>query len=157
VECKPLLSKTPRLPSVDGSNKMSKSMDNCILLDSSEREISKAVKSMYTDPTHLNIEDPGQVEGNIVFTYLDAFHPDVTYVEGLKAQYRKGGLGDGKTKKILEECLQDIIRPIRERRKLLISDKSQLIEILRLGSEKSQNEANELLNKIKQAFGLRLF
>ena len=157
VECKPLLSKTPRLPSADGNHKMSKSMGNCILLDSSEQEISKAVKSMYTDPKHLNIEDPGQVEGNVVFTYLDAFHPDTNYVKELKNHYQRGGLGDGKTKKILNECLQETIRPIRERRKTFIADKAQLTDILKFGSEKSQHEANDVLKQIKRAFGIKLF
>ncbi len=157
VECRPLLSKVPRLPSSDGKSKMSKSMGNCILLDSSERDISKAVKSMYTDPNHLRVEDPGKVEGNVVFTYLDAFHSDAAYVSELKARYQLGGLGDGTTKKILEECLQEILKPIRERRKTFISDKSQLIEILRTGSEKSQDESNQVLNSVKNAFGLNFF
>ncbi|MGF1701469.1 tryptophan--tRNA ligase [Photobacterium makurazakiensis] len=157
VECRPLLSKVPRLPSSDGKSKMSKSMGNCILLSSSEKDISKAVKSMYTDPNHLAVEDPGQIEGNIVFTYLDAFHPDSAYVEELKARYQKGGLGDGTTKKILEECLQEILKPIRERRATFISDKAQLIEILRAGSEKSQDESNQVLGSVKRAFGLNLF
>jgi tryptophanyl-tRNA synthetase len=157
VECKPLLSKVPRLPSSDGKNKMSKSMGNCILLNATEKDISKAVKSMYTDPNHLAVEDPGKIEGNIVFTYLDAFHPDFAYVNELKCRYQKGGLGDGTTKKILEECLQDILKPIRERREMFISDKAQLIEILRAGSTKSQEESNQVLNDVKQAFGLNFF
>ncbi len=94
-ECRPLLSDASRLPSTDGKNKMSKSMGNTINLGASETEISAAVKSMYTDPNHLRIEDPGQVEGNVVFTYLDAFHADKEYVEELKVNYRQGGLGDG--------------------------------------------------------------
>jgi tryptophanyl-tRNA synthetase len=157
VECRPLLNKVSRLPSVDGKSKMSKSMGNSILLSSSERDISKAVKAMYTDPNHLRVEDPGEIKGNVVFTYLDAFHPDSTYVNELKIQYQEGGLGDGKTKKILEECLQEILRPIRERREIFISDKHQLLEILRNGSEKSQCESNMVLNSVKNAFGLNLF
>ena len=157
VECRPLLSKMPRLPSPDGKTKMSKSMGNCILLSSNEKDISKAVKAMYTDPTHLRVEDPGQVEGNVVFTCLDAFHPDTAYINQLKSQYQQGGLGDGTTKKILEECLQEILKPIRERREMYISDKAQLIEILRQGSEKSQEESNQVLHNVKKAFGLTLF
>ena len=157
VECRPLLSKVPRLPSLDGKSKMSKSIGNSILLDSSENDISKAVKSMYTDASHLRIEDPGKIEGNVVFTYLDAFHSDTAYISELKARYQQGGLGDGSLKKILEECLQDTLKPIRERRKSFISDKAQLIEILRNGSEKSQEESNQILNSIKNAFGLSLF
>lgn len=157
VECRPLLSKVPRLPSTDGKSKMSKSMGNCILLSSSEKEISQAVKSMYTDPNHLRIDDPGCVEGNVVFTYLDAFHPDSAYIDELKVRYQAGGLGDGTTKKILEECLQEILRPIRERREVFISDKAQLIDILRKGSDKSKDESDQVLNNVKKAFGLNLF
>lgn len=157
VECRPLLSKVPRLPSSDGKSKMSKSMGNCILLSSSEKDISKAVKSMYTDPKHLNVEDPGQISGNVVFTYLDAFHSDPSYINDLKARYQKGGLGDGTTKRILEECLQDLLKPLRERREIFISDKAQLIDILRIGSQKSQEESNQVLNNVKRAFGLNLF
>ena len=156
VECRPLLSKVPRLPSSDGKNKMSKSMGNCILLSSSEKDISKAVKSMYTDPNHLSVEDPGQISGNVVFTYLDAFHPDPDYICDLKDRYQIGGLGDGTTKKILEECLQDILKPIRERREIFVSDKAQLIDILRIGSQKAQEESNQVLNNVKRAFGLNL-
>jgi len=154
VECKPLLSNVSRLPSIDGKNKMSKSMGNTIMLSSSEKKISKAVKSMYTDPDHLQIEDPGKVEGNVVFTYLDAFHNDHNYIKELKEQYRCGGLGDGTTKKILEECLQEILKPIRERREVFIKDKSQLIDILQLGTQKSHYETNQVLSNVKKSFGL---
>jgi tryptophanyl-tRNA synthetase len=157
VECKPLLSRVPRLPSVDGKNKMSKSMGNTIMLSSSEKDISSAVKAMFTDPNHLKIEDPGRVEGNVVFTYLDAFHPDSTYIAELKENYLAGGVGDGTTKKILEECLQEMLKPIRQRRKNYISDKSQLVNILKEGTEKSQDETNQVLGSVKRAFGLDLF
>ncbi|MEZ9899409.1 tryptophan--tRNA ligase, partial [Vibrio breoganii] len=110
-ECRPLLSKASRLPSTDGKNKMSKTMGNTINLGSSEKEIRVAVKSMYTDPNHLKVEDSGCIKGNVVFTYLDAFHSDRNYVDQLKDHYQRGGLGDGTTKKILEECLQDMLRP----------------------------------------------
>lgn len=157
VECKPLLSRVPRLPSVDGKNKMSKSMGNTIMLSSSEKDISTAVKAMFTDPNHLKIEDPGSVEGNVVFTYLDAFHPDSTYIAELKANYQAGGVGDGTTKKILEECLQEIIKPIRQRRENYISDKAQLVNILKVGTERSRDETNQVLGSVKRAFGLDLF
>ncbi|BCE02625.1 tryptophan--tRNA ligase [Marinicellulosiphila megalodicopiae] len=156
-ECKPLLSKVARLPSTDGQSKMSKSMGNAILLDSTQKTISKAVKSMYTDPNHISIDMPGRIEGNVVFTYLDAFHSDEKFVANLKAQYQAGGLGDGKTKKILEDRLQDLIKPIREARANFIDDKSQLIAILKEGSERSQDEANQVLNNVKRGFGLNLF
>lgn len=156
-ECRPLLSDAPRLPSTDGKNKMSKSMGNAINLGATEKEISAAVKSMYTDPNHLRIEDPGQVEGNIVFTYLDAFHADKAYVEELKAHYRRGGLGDGTTKKVLEECLQEMLRPIREKRAMFLDDKAQLIEILKQGSQRSCEKTEQVLFDVKGVFGLNLF
>ena len=156
-ECRPLLSDAPRLPSTDGKNKMSKSLGNAINLGANEKEIRAAVKSMFTDPNHLRVEDPGQVEGNIVFTYLDAFHTDKGYVEQLKAHYRRGGLGDGTTKKILEECLQEMLRPIREKRAEYLADKAQLIEVLKQGSIKSHQRTQLMLSKVKEVFGLNLF
>tara|TARA_A100000164_G_scaffold332760_1_gene322867 strand:- start:89 stop:796 length:708 start_codon:yes stop_codon:yes gene_type:complete len=156
-ECKPLLSNASRLPSTDGKNKMSKSMGNTINLGATEKEINTAVRSMYTDPDHLKVEDPGKVEGNVVFTYLDAFHPDTKYVSQLKEHYQRGGLGDGTTKKILEECLQEILKPIRERREKYLKDKAQLIDILRAGSEISREKTNDILLRVKSVFGLNLF
>ncbi|EHD0129598.1 MULTISPECIES: tryptophan--tRNA ligase [Vibrio] len=156
-ECRPLLSDAPRLPSTDGKNKMSKSMGNAINLGASEKEISAAVKSMYTDPNHLKIDDPGQVEGNIVFIYLDAFHPDKNYVEQLKDHYRRGGLGDGLTKKVLEECLQEMLRPIREKRAIYLNDRAQLLDILKHGSERSREKTEKVLFDVKDVFGLNLF
>ncbi|MEZ9490809.1 tryptophan--tRNA ligase [Vibrio splendidus] len=155
-ECRPLLSNASRLPSTDGKSKMSKSMGNAINLGSTEKEIRAAVKSMYTDPNHLRIEDPGKVEGNIVFTYLDAFHTDVNYVSQLKEHYQRGGLGDGQTKKVLEECLQEMLRPIRERRAELLDDKAQLIDILRNGSEVSRERTQKVLFDVKGVFGLNI-
>lgn len=155
-ECRPLLSNTSRLPSVDGKNKMSKSMGNAINLGATEKEISDAIKSMYTDPNHLRVEDPGNIEGNVVFTYLDAFHPDKDYISQLKEHYQRGGLGDGKTKKILEECLQDMLRPIREKRAEFLSDKAQLIDILVEGSQISRDKTEKVLNDVKDIFGLNI-
>ena len=156
-ECRPLLSSAPRLLSTDGKNKMSKSMGNAINLGASEKEISTAVKSMYTDPNHLRVEDPGTVEGNVVFTYLDAFHPDKNDVEELKEHYRRGGLGDGTTKKVLEECLQEMLRPIRERRAEYLDDKAQLLEILSIGSLRSREKTAKVLFDVKDVFGLNIF
>ncbi|MEZ9146149.1 hypothetical protein AB4138_17310 [Vibrio sp. 10N.286.52.C3] len=155
-ECRPLLSKASRLPSTDGKNKMSKTMGNAINLGSSEKEISVAVKSMYTDPNHLKIEDSGCVEGNVVFTYLDAFHSDKNYVGQLKEHYQRGGLGDGTTKKILEECLQDMLRPIRERRAEYLNDKAQLVDILAKGSQVSREKTEKVLFDVKDIFGLNI-
>ncbi|MCC2606739.1 tryptophan--tRNA ligase [Planctobacterium marinum] len=156
-ECAPLLSNAPRLPGTDGKNKMSKSMGNAINLGATEKEISAAVKSMYTDPNHLRVEDPGKIEGNVVFTYLDAFHPDEGYISQLKAHYQRGGLGDGTTKKILEACLQDILRPIRARRAEFLNDKAQLIDILVKGSQRSRDKTEKILFDVKDIFGLNIF
>ncbi|WP_370577382.1 tryptophan--tRNA ligase [Photobacterium sp. BZF1] len=155
-ECQPLLSNISRLPSPDGKSKMSKSLGNVITLDASDKAISQAVKAMYTDPNHLTIDQPGQVEGNVVFTYLDAFHPDAEYVAQLKEHYQRGGLGDGKTKQILTDCLQTLIAPIRARRQALIADKGYLIEVLKKGTEQAREESQQTLDKVKTAFGLNL-
>ncbi|MGF1755031.1 tryptophan--tRNA ligase [Vibrio makurazakiensis] len=155
-ECRPLLSNASRLPSADGKNKMSKSMGNAINLGSTEKEISAAVKSMYTDPNHLRVEDPGNIEGNVVFTYLDAFHSDEDYVSQLKGHYQHGGLGDGQTKKVLEECLQDMLRPIRERRTEFLNDKAQLVDILVEGSRISKDKTEKVLFDVKDIFGLNI-
>jgi len=155
-ECRPLLSNASRLPSVDGKNKMSKSMGNAINLGATEKEISDAIKSMYTDPNHLRVEDPGSIEGNVVFTYLDAFHPDEDYISQLKEHYQRGGLGDGATKKILEECLQDMLRPIREKRTEFLHDKAQLIDILVEGSQISRDKTEKVLFDVKDIFGLNI-
>ncbi|MGC9493763.1 tryptophan--tRNA ligase [Vibrio genomosp. F10] len=157
TECRPLLSNAPRLPSTDGKNKMSKSMGNGINLGASEKEISAAVKSMYTDPSHLRVEEPGKVEGNVVFTYLDAFHSDTDYVKQLKEHYRRGGLGDGTTKTVLEECLQEMLRPIRESRSQFLNDKAQLVDILVKGSQVSREKTSKVLFDVKDIFGLNLF
>lgn len=157
VECKTLLSKTPRLPGIDGKGKMSKSLGNAITLGAEETEITAAVKKMYTDANHLRMEDPGCLEGNVVFNYLDAFHPDENLVLKLKEQYTKGGLGDSKVKKILEECLQETLAPIRNKRKAFLQDKAFLIETLKNGTLQGIEETNLVLNNVKQAFGLNIF
>ncbi|GEA05517.1 tryptophan--tRNA ligase [Alteromonas sp. KUL42] len=156
-ECRPLLSKASRLPSTDGKNKMSKSMGNAINLGATEKEISAAVKSMYTDPNHIRVEDAGNVEGNVVFTYLDAFHPDESYISELKDHYQRGGLGDGTTKKILETCLQEMLKPIREKRSELLNDKAQLLDILAKGSQISREKTAQVLSDVKDVFGLNIF
>ncbi|HCH8049025.1 tryptophan--tRNA ligase, partial [Acinetobacter baumannii] len=135
-ECKALLSNMARLPGFDGKAKMSKSLGNTIVLNASDKDIKKAVNAMYTDPNHLRIEDPGQVEGNIVFTYLDAFDPNKEEVEELKAHYRRGGLGDGTVKKRLEGVLKELITPIRERREELAKDPDYIMDVLRQGTDK---------------------
>ncbi|WP_155625955.1 tryptophan--tRNA ligase [Burkholderia vietnamiensis] len=117
VECEAVLSAVTRLPGIDGKAKMSKSLGNAITLGATPDEITRAVKDMYTDPNHLRVSDPGQVEGNVVFTFLDAFEPDVQKVDELKAHYRRGGLGDSVVKRVLDERLQALIEPIRARRR----------------------------------------
>ncbi|MGI9575268.1 tryptophan--tRNA ligase [Alloalcanivorax xenomutans] len=154
VECRALIGKASRLPGVDGKAKMSKSLGNALVLGASEKDISKAVKKMYTDPGHLRIEDPGKVEGNVVFTYLDAFHPDEALVAGLKEHYQRGGLGDGQVKKVLEECLQELLAPIRERRERFIADKGELMRILKAGTQAAREETGVVLQDLKKAFGL---
>ncbi|RXJ71871.1 tryptophan--tRNA ligase [Veronia nyctiphanis] len=157
IECKPLLTQTPRLPATCGKGKMSKSMGNAITLGASPKEIRSAVKSMYTDPNHLKVDDPGTVEGNVVFTYLDAFHPDKAVVEQLKTHYQRGGLGDGTTKQILEECLQELLTPIREKREAYLSDKAQLMTILREGTLQARENSQTVLRRVKAGFGLSHF
>ncbi len=154
VECRALIGKASRLPGVDGKAKMSKSLGNALVLGASEKDIAKAVKKMYTDPGHLRIEDPGKVEGNVVFTYLDAFHPDEALVAGLKEHYQRGGLGDGQVKKVLEQCLQELLAPIRERRERFIADKGELMRILKAGTQAAREETGVVLQDLKKAFGL---
>lgn len=116
VECKALVPRMSRLPGIDGKNKMSKSLGNTITLSASPEQIKQAVKMMFTDPNHLHIEDPGTIENNVVFAYLDAFESNIELVKDLKARYKKGGLSDVIVKQHLEDCLQELLAPIRQRR-----------------------------------------
>ena len=154
VECKALIPPVGRLPGVDGKAKMSKSQGNAISLSASADEIRAAVRAMYTDPNHLRIADPGQVEGNVVFTYLDAFDDDKPGLDALKAQYRAGGLGDAVIKARLEDRLQAVMAPIRERRKKLIDDRGYLYRILREGTEAANAVTMATLAEVKEALGL---
>ena len=156
-ECKALLSNMARLPGFDGKAKMSKSLGNTIVLNASDKDIKKAVNAMYTDPNHLRIEDPGQVEGNIVFTYLDAFDPNKEEVEELKAHYRRGGLGDGTVKKRLEGGLKELITPIRERREELAKDPDYIMDVLRQGTDKCRIITQQTLDEVKDGLGLFKF
>ncbi|OCZ73530.1 tryptophan--tRNA ligase [Acinetobacter pittii] len=156
-ECKALLSNMARLPGFDGKAKMSKSLGNTIVLNASDKDIKKAVNAMYTDPNHLRIEDPGQVEGNIVFTYLDAFDPNKEEVEELKAHYRRGGLGDGTVKKRLEGVLKELITPIRERREELAKDPDYIMDVLRQGTDKCRLITQQTLDEVKGGLGLFKF
>ena len=152
--CKALLSDVSRLPGIDGNAKMSKSLGNTLTLSASEEEIHRAVSAMYTAPNHLRVAAPGQVEGNVVFTYLDAFHADKAFVADMKAHYRRGGLGDRQCKNALETCLQELLAPIRERRATYIQDKGMLLTLLRRGSERAHELTQRTLHEVKRGLGL---
>lgn len=143
-----------RLPGVDGRAKMSKSSGNAIALSASPDEISAAVKAMFTDPNHLRAEDPGRVEGNVVFTYLDAFDPAPGEVAELKAQYRAGGLGDARLKARLEDVLQDLLAPIRTRRAAYAADPGQVLDLIRQGTAKAREVTEATKAEIMAGLGL---
>ena len=157
VECQAMLSKVSRLPGIDGKEKMSKSLGNTITLGASEAEIHAAVMKMYTDPNHLRVSDPGQIEGNVVFSYLDAFGRDEALVAQLKQQYQQGGLGDVAIKRLLESELQELLAPIRARRTAYLADKAELVRILREGTERANDVSQQVLARVKRALGLALF
>ena len=155
-----------RLPGIDGKAKMSKSLGNCIYLSESEADVKKKVMSMFTDPDHIRIEDPGKLEGNTVFTYLDAFAndghfaeylPDYANLDELKAHYQRGGLGDVKVKKFLNNVLQEELSPIRARRAEYEKDIEGVYEILRKGSEVAREKAAETLEEVKDAMKINYF
>ncbi len=150
VEAKALIPKIARLPGIDGGAKMSKSLGNCIYLKDSSDAIAKKVKGMYTDPGHLRVVDPGKVEGNPVFTYLDAFDTDIFAVEELKAHYQRGGLGDSVVKKRLNEVLQAFLEPIRTRREEFAKDPKEVMKILLKGSCDAEEIAASTLKEMKQ-------
>jgi tryptophanyl-tRNA synthetase len=152
-ECRALLSNTPRLPGVDG-RKASKSLGNAIPLTASPDDIRRLVQAMYTDPGHLRASDPGRVEGNVVFAYLDAFDPDATTVEELKEHYRRGGLGDVPLKRRLEAVLEALIAPIRARRAELERDRAYVMDVLRAGSERADVVTKSVLRDVRGAFAL---
>lgn len=155
-----------RLPGLDGKAKMSKSLGNCIYLSDSEEEIKRKVMSMYTDPGHIKVSDPGKIEGNIVFVYLDVFAKDEDFnkyladykdLDDLKAHYRQGGVGDVTIKKFLNNILQELLRPIREKRKYYENHIEEVYDILKKGSLDAQEEAKKTLTKVKQAMKIDYF
>ena len=155
-----------RLPGIDGKAKMSKSLGNCIYLSDTEEDVKKKVMSMYTDPNHLKVSDPGQVEGNTVFTYLDAFckdeyfaefWPDYKNLDEVKEHYSRGGLGDVKVKKFLNRVIEEELRPIRERRKRWEQDIPAVYEILKSGSEKAERVAAQTLKEMRAAMKINYF
>ena len=150
-----VVSDIPRLVGIDGNAKMSKSLGNCIYLSDSDEEIEKKVKQAYTDPGHLRIEDKGKVEGNVVFTYLDAFDEDKAGVAELKAQYEKGGLGDTELKKRLTKVLIDFITPIR--REQLAKDPKAVMKILEEGIQEARKDAQETMTEVRRALKIDYF
>jgi len=155
-----------RLPGTDGKAKMSKSLGNCIYLAESADDVRKKVMSMYTDPLHINVSDPGHIEGNAVFTYLDAFcrdehfglyWPDYANLDELKAHYQKGGLGDVKCKRFLEKILNEELEPIRARRKEYEKDIPSVYDILKKGSEAAEEAAQATLDEVKKAMRIDYF
>ncbi len=155
-----------RLPGTDGKEKMSKSLGNCIYLSDSADEVWQKVRSMYTDPTHLNVSDPGHVEGNAVFTYLDAFSTDADFanfwpeyqnLDELKEHYRRGGLGDMKCKKFLNQVLNQFLEPMRERRHELEQDIPEVYNILRKGTEQAREVAAQTMDEVRKAMRIDYF
>lgn len=155
-----------RLPGTDGKAKMSKSLGNCIYLSDTPDDIKKKIMSMYTDPTHLQVSDPGHIEGNTVFTYLDAFckdeHfsrylPDYANLDELKAHYMRGGLGDVKIKRFLNEVVQEMLEPIRLRRKEYEKDIPEIYNILKKGSDVARQAAAQTLSEVKSAMRINYF
>lgn len=155
-----------RLPGTDGKAKMSKSLGNCIYLSDDRKTVEKAVKSMYTDPLHLRVEDPGHLEGNTVFTYLDAFcrtehfaafWPEYASLDELKEHYQRGGLGDGKVKKFLTAILQEELEPIRQRRHEFEQDIPAVYDMLKQGCEKARAVAAETLAEVRRAMRIDYF
>lgn len=155
-----------RLPGTDGKAKMSKSLGNCIYLADSADDVKKKIMGMYTDPTHIQVSDPGHIEGNTVFTYLDAFSrsehferylPDYANLDELKEHYQKGGLGDVKVKKFLNNIIQEELEPIRQRRKEYEKDIPEIYEILRKGSEEARKVAAQTLSEVKSAMKINYF
>ena len=168
-ECKILLPENDickRLPGLDGNAKMSKSLGNCIYLSDTEEELRQKVMSMYTDPNHIRVEDPGNVEGNTVFVYLDAFCTDESFIKylpeyknlnELKDHYKRGGLGDVKIKKFLFNILNEELKPIREKRIELSKNMDYVDEVLRKGTEEARIVAKENIKKFKEAIGINYF
>ena len=146
-----------RLPGIDGNGKMSKSLNNGIYLADDADTIKKNVMSMYTDPNHIHVEDPGQVEGNMVFTYLDVFGKDKAYIEELKEHYRRGGLGDVKIKRYLIDVLEAELAPIRARRLEFAKDPQAVMQMLRQGSLQAEKVAAATLDDVKKAMGIQYF
>lgn len=146
-----------RIPGLDGNAKMSKSLGNAIYLSDDADRVQKKVMSMYTDPTHIKVSDPGHVEGNTVFTYLDIFDPDKEQVAKLKEQYQAGGLGDVKIKRYLNEVLEAELEPIRKRREEYAANIDYVDQVLKEGSARANKVANQTLKEVRDAIGINYF
>lgn len=157
VEARALVPEVGRLPGLDGRAKMSKSLGNALNLGASAEEITKAVKKIYTDPQHLRIEDPGHLEGNVAFIWLDAFDDDRAALAEMKAHYVRGGLADSKVKARLETCLQTLLAPIRARREEFARDPAEVMRILQRGTEAAREVAARTLAEVKAVLGLNYF
>ncbi len=151
------LSKVTRLPGADGKSKMSKSLGNAIYLSASRKEIEKVVMSMYTDPKHLKVSDPGKIEGNVVFTYLKAFATDQQEVKSLEVQYKKGGLGDVMLKKKLVDELDNLLKPIRDKRQQLEKNPQQVMKIVKDGTAVTRKVVAQTMIEVKRAMKLNYF
>ena len=168
VECKAVLPEKEiqrRLPGLDGNNKMSKSLGNCIYLCDASETVKKKVMSMYTDPNHIKVEDPGSIEGNMVFTYLDAFstddlikkYSDFNSLKEMKDKYSQGGLGDVTIKKVLYNVIEEILTPIREKRKYYEENIDEVYKILEKGTNNARKKASETLKEVKHAIMIDYF
>ncbi|KRN25886.1 tryptophan--tRNA ligase [Lacticaseibacillus camelliae] len=146
-----------RLPGIDGNAKMSKSLNNGIYLADDADTVQKKIMSMYTDPDHIHVQDPGKVEGNVVFTYLDIFDPDKKQVAALKEQYQHGGLGDVKLKRYLNDVMEQILEPIRTRRAQYAEDMGQVQQMLIDGTKHANEVANQTLDEVRDAIGFNYF
>jgi tryptophanyl-tRNA synthetase len=153
-EAQAIIPRAGRLPGVDGRAKMSKSAGNAIPISASPDAIAAAVRAMFTDPGHLRIDDPGKVEGNVVFAYLDAFDDDGDAVEELKARYRRGGLGDSTIKRRLDDILQDLITPIRAKRAELAASLDHVVDIIRTGTMKAREVTERTRRDVTEGLGL---
>jgi tryptophanyl-tRNA synthetase len=157
VETRALVPEIGRLPGIDGKAKMSKSLGNTINLGDSADQIRAAVKQVYTDPLHLQVADPGHLEGNVAFLYLDAFDTDKAALEEMKAHYVRGGLGDSVVKKRLDAVLQEMLAPIRARREEFAQDKGQVLQMLKEGTMKARAVAAGTVDEVRRALGLSYF
>ena len=155
-----------RLPGIDGKAKMSKSLNNCIYLSDTEEEVRKKIMSMFTDPNHLRVEDPGNVDGNPVFIYLEAFCrdeqfaeylPDYQNLDELKEHYKRGGLGDVKVKKFLNAVMQEELAPIRERRKQFEKEIPEVYRMLKKGSDEAREVAAQTLSEVRASMKINYF